>query len=78
MVSNTGMQNTDAIDKRLMELEIKASFTEDLLDQLNQTIYRQQQDIERLARELVQVRIQSQDNRQGEQRNPGDDLPPHY
>ena len=72
------MQNTDAIDKRLMELEIKASFTEDLLDQLNQTIYRQQQDIDRLARELVQLRLQSQDSRQGEQRNAGDDLPPHY
>ena len=72
------MQNTDAIDKRLMELEIKASFTEDLLDQLNQTIYRQQQDIERLARELVQLRMQSHDSRQGEQRNAGDDLPPHY
>lgn len=72
------MQNTDAIDKRLMELEIKASFSEDLLDQLNQNIYRQQQDIERLARELVQLRMQSQDNRQGEQRSPGNDLPPHY
>ena len=72
------MQNTDTIDKRLMELEIKASFTEDLLDQLNQTIYRQQQDIERLARELVQLRIQSQESRQGEQRSAGDDLPPHY
>jgi len=72
------MQNTDAIDKRLMELEIKASFTEDLLDQLNQTIYRQQQDIERLAHEIVQLRLQSQESRQGEQRSASDDLPPHY
>lgn len=72
------MQNTEAVDKRLMDLEIKASYTEDLLDQLNQTIYRQQQDIERLAREIVQLRIQSQDNRAGGERNASDDLPPHY
>lgn len=72
------MQNTEAVDKRLMDLEIKASYTEDLLDQLNQTIYRQQQDIERLAREIVQLRIQSQDNRAGGERSASDDLPPHY
>lgn len=36
----------DTIDKRLTDLEIKASFTEDLVDSLNQVIVRQQQDIE--------------------------------
>ncbi|MEQ1660403.1 MAG: SlyX family protein, partial [Hylemonella sp.] len=30
-------------DARLTELEIKASYAEDLLEQLNATIYRQQQ-----------------------------------
>jgi SlyX protein len=72
------MHTTDPIEKRLMELEIKASFTEDLLDQLNQTIYRQQQDIERLAREVVRLRIHSQDSPPGEPRSVTDDLPPHY
>lgn len=33
---------TDEILQRLEALEIKASFTEDLLDQLNLTIYQQQ------------------------------------
>jgi SlyX protein len=71
------MQNTDLADKRLMELEIKASFTEDLLEQLNQTIYRQQQDIDRLAREIGQLKLQAQSN-SGATRNAADDLPPHY
>jgi SlyX protein len=72
------MQHTEAVDKRLVDLEIKASYTEDLLDQLSQTIYRQQQDIDRLAREIVQLRIQSQDHRPGAERSAHDDLPPHY
>jgi SlyX protein len=71
------MQNTDPIDKRLMELEIKASFSEDLLEQLNQTIYRQQQDIERLAREIGQLKLQAQSTG-ATTRNASDDLPPHY
>jgi SlyX protein len=71
------MPNTDLMEKRLMELEIKASFTEDLLDQLNQTIYRQQQDIDRLAREIGQLKLQAQSSG-GAVRNATDDLPPHY
>jgi SlyX protein len=71
------MQNTELTDKRLMELEIKSSFTEDLLEQLNQAIYRQQQDIDRLAREIGQLKLQAQSNG-GTTRNAADDLPPHY
>ena len=41
------MDTSHDADRRLNELEIKASFTEDLLDQLNLTIYRQQQQIQR-------------------------------
>ena len=44
------MPHTD-IDKRLMNLEVKASFTEDLVEQLNQTIFQQQQQIDALIRE---------------------------
>ena len=39
-------------EDRITNLEIKLSFTEDLIDQLNQTIYKQQQQIEFLYREL--------------------------
>ena len=34
------------VEERLNELEIKASFTEDLVEQLNQIIIRQQQDLD--------------------------------
>ena len=38
--SNTGMDTAHTIDHRLTELEIKSSYAEDLLDTLNQTIFR--------------------------------------
>lgn len=71
------MPNTN-IDKRLMELEIKASFTEDLVEQLNQTIFQQQQQIEALIREVSQLRQQTPDGATGGFRSLRDELPPHY
>jgi SlyX protein len=65
-------------DERLTELEIKASFSEDLLDQLNQVIVRQQQQIDALIREVGWLRQAGVDGGQTGARNPHDDLPPHY
>jgi SlyX protein len=65
--------------ERLENLEIKASFTEDLLDQLNMTIYRQQELIDRLTQEVIQLRQQAPDGGAGgAPRNLRDELPPHY
>ncbi len=75
-VSNSGMQH-DA-DRRLTDLEIKASYTEDLLDQLNMTIYRQQQQIDALILQVTQLRQQAPDGGSGGARNLRDELPPHY
>jgi SlyX protein len=73
------MTPLDAIEDRLTNLEIKASFTEDLVDSLNQVIVRQQQDIELLVREIRQLRAQSVSTEQvGGPRNLRDELPPHY
>ena len=73
------MLNTDSdIDKRLMDLEIKASFTEDLVEQLNQTIFQQQQQIDALIREVSQLRQQALDDGTGGFRSLRDELPPHY
>ncbi|MYN11812.1 SlyX protein [Pusillimonas sp. TS35] len=71
------MDNTTSIEKRLTELEVKAAYADDLLDQLNQTIFRQQQQIEWLARELHVLREQVPDG-PALPRNPRDELPPHY
>ena len=64
--------------QRLESLEIKASFTEDLLDQLNMTIYQQQQLIDRLTHEVIQLRRQVPEGGAAAPRNLRDELPPHY
>ncbi len=72
------MEPATDIDKRLTELEIKASYAEDLLDQLNLVIVRQQQQIERLQRELAETRRQIPEGGSAPFRSLRDELPPHY
>ena len=71
------MEATHDTDKRLINLEIKASFAEDLLEQLNRTVFLQQQQIEQLARELAALRQQIPQDSES-RRSLRDDLPPHY
>ena len=72
------MEQAQNMDPRLTDLEIKASFTEDLLDQLNAVIVRQQQQIDMLIREIGNLRQSSTDGGVGVARNLRDDLPPHF
>lgn len=72
------MENLHDTERRLTELEIKASFSEDLLDQLNQVIIRQQQQIDLLVRKLGQLRQQIPDGGVALFSRAGDELPPHY
>ena len=76
--SNMDMENPQDIEQRLINLEIKATFTEDLLEQLDQVIVRQQQQIELLIRELGRLREPATDAQGGVPRNLRDELPPHY
>ena len=65
-------------DARLTNLEIKASFAQDLLDKLDQTVIRQQTQIAALISEVLHLRQQI-GNAQGDTpRNLRDELPPHY
>jgi SlyX protein len=67
------------IEQRLEALEIKASFTEDVVDKLDQIIIRQQQTIDALIGEVRALREQSaRASEGGAQRNLRDELPPHY
>jgi SlyX protein len=68
----------EALQERIMELEIKASYTEDLLEQLNMTIYRQQQQIDLLINEVRGTQAPSARRRGAMVRNLRDELPPHY
>lgn len=64
---------------RLDALEIKASYAEDLLEQLNLTVYRQQQQIDALQRKLRELEErQSPDSAGSAPRSLRDELPPHY
>lgn len=65
-------------DARLTELEVKLSFTEDLMEELNRTVFRQQQQIEQLERGIRALREQLQASLPAEPRNPADEVPPHY
>ena len=66
------------LQARLEALEVKAAFAEDLLDQLNLTIYRQQQTIDQLLRAVHDLRQQQPEGGGAAARNLRDELPPHY
>lgn len=88
-VSNTGMHDTPPPSpipaestqtaQRLEALEIKSSYADDTLDQLSAQLYRQQSQIERLLREVMDLRGQLDAARAaGEPLTVRDELPPHY
>jgi SlyX protein len=64
--------------QRLTELEIKASFTEDLVDRLNEVVVRQQAQLEMLVRELRDMKQQLPGEDTVRVRSLRDELPPHY
>lgn len=73
------MQHANDIDRRLTDLEIKASFTEDLVDRLNDVIVRQQEQIAALVREVADLRQRQQAAGDGSPfRSLLDEVPPHY
>ena len=66
------------MESRITELEIKISYAEDLVDELNRTVFRQQQQIDLLAVELRALREQVKNAPQAEPLSLRDELPPHY
>jgi len=72
------MDETKDTEKRLVDLEVKVGFAEDLLEQLNQTMFRQQQLIDMLTREVAQLRQRIPDGDDGVIRSPDELPPPHY
>lgn len=66
-------------EDRFTRIESKLALAEDLLDVLNQTVFRQQQEIDRLQQ---QIRVLYQQMSGGgsaeERRDPREEIPPHY
>ena len=67
-----------AMEARIAELEVKLSFCEELLEELNKTVYRQQQQIDLLQKEVAALREQVKTSMPAEPREPVDETPPHY
>jgi len=65
-------------DARLTELETKLAFAEDLLETLNLTVVRQQDQIDSLQQQLRLLNERLKDSRPDETRTPRDEIPPHY
>lgn len=67
------------MEDRLIELEIKMSLTEDMVEALNRTVYRQQQQIDFLQQQLRHVHQQVQAGSEpAEPRDLREEIPPHY
>ena len=72
------MATSDIIDQRLTNLEIKATYTEDLVEQLDKIIAQQQQQIAQLLREVAELRLAGPESMLNNPRIIRDDLPPHF
>lgn len=72
------MNESNELERRQIDLEIKLSFMEDLLDSVNALVVRQQQQIDLLVREVQRLREQVQDTAPPAFRSLRDDIPPHY
>ncbi len=71
------------LEARLVELELKAVWSEDLLEQLDRVVARQQAQIEGLARELAHLRerlaaAEAAAAAGGMAPSLRDEIPPHY
>ena len=63
---------------RVTELEVKLGFAEDLIDTLNQTVFRQQEQIDLLQRQLTELHRRMREAESHEPRDPSEEIPPHY
>ena len=71
------MQTPELLIRRIDDLEIKASFSDELLEQLNSIVTRQQSEIAALIREVKQLREQMPE-KENTSTNLIQELPPHY
>lgn len=66
------------MDDRLDRIESKLALAEDAIDELNMTVFRQQQLIDRLQKQIVELHRQIASGSPGERRDLREEIPPHY
>lgn len=66
-------------EKRIIDLEIRFAHLDDFIDQLNKIVIQQQKTIERLEKELLDLKTNSTGGGNVDpNRSLKDDKPPHY
>lgn len=66
-------------ESRITELETKLAFAEDLLETLNETVIRQQRQLDSLQEQLRLLHQQVRDSQSdAEPATPREEIPPHY
>lgn len=68
------------MEERLEVLETKLMATEDLVEELNRTVWRQQQDIDLLREHIRQLaqHLKAQSQQPSAPWRPEDEVPPHW
>jgi SlyX protein len=66
------------LEERVADLEIRLNQSEDTVDELNRTIYRQQVQIDQLIQAMGSLRDRMEDAGPREFKSLLDDVPPHY
>lgn len=65
-------------EERIKNLEIKFAHQDDFIDQLNKIITNHQLIIEKLEREILELKRSHSEGSMGTPRTLADDVPPHY
>ena len=66
------------MEERITDLEIRFMHQSRLLEELNELVYEQQQSLERLEKEVKQLREQMRDIMPSTVTSLADEPPPHY
>ena len=65
------------LEEKIKNLEVKFSHQDFLLDQLNKIVTAQQLTIEKLQKDILELKL-SQSENNSQSRSLADDVPPHY
>jgi len=66
------------LDVRIDELEAKLSFAEDMIESLNLTVFRQQEQLDLMQQQMRLLHEQLKAVSPKEERDLRDEIPPHY
>jgi SlyX protein len=66
------------MQQRIDELEARFSFAEDMIESLNLTVFRQQEQLDLMQQQIRLLHEQLRDVRPKEERDLRDEIPPHY